>query len=157
MIYEEFAYYLEVIEMQHCERSLVLIYTHSTFNNLLILIYHIGSWWRLLSRTFLLFILESKRECPNASAYQRQLKNNKKSLINCYERMIKLFDTIKDINVRFAMVYVIHKNRKFGEKEDHSDHLKYIEIFFNSRMIFRGWAWYSVDEPCTPTIHSTFL
>ena len=40
--------------------------------------------------------------------------------------MIKSFDAIKDINVRFTMVYVIHKNRKFGEKEDHSDNRKYI-------------------------------
>ena len=66
------------------------------------------------------------REYPNASAYQRQLKDNKKSLINCCEGMIKSFDAIKDINVHFTMVYVIHKNRKFGEKEDHSDNRKYI-------------------------------
>ena len=84
----------------------------------------------LLSRKFLLFILESKRECPNASAYQRQLKDNKKSLINCYKGMIKSFDTIKNINVHFTMVYVIHKNRKFGEKEYHSDNHMYIYIFF---------------------------
>ena len=63
----------------------------------------------LLSRKFLLFILENKRECPNASAYQKQLKDNKKSLINFYEGMIKSFDTIKNINVHFTMVYVIHK------------------------------------------------
>ena len=75
----------------------------------------------LLSRKFQLFILKSKCECPNASAYQRQLKDNTKSLINCYERMIKSFDTIKIINMHFAMVYVIHKNGKFGEKEYHSD------------------------------------
>ena len=131
--------------MQYCERSLVFIYTYRIFNNLLILIYHVGSWWRLLpkrcftvtffkilllSRKFLLFILENKRECPNASAYQKQLKNNKKSLINFYEGMIKSFDTIKNINVHFTMVYVIHKNRKFGEKEYHSDNHMYIYIFF---------------------------
>ena len=30
--------------------------------------------------------------------------------------MIKSFDTIKDINVYFTMVYIIHKNRKFGKR-----------------------------------------
>ena len=141
IICEEYAYYLVVIETQYCERSLVFIYTYRIFNNLLILIYHIGSWWRflpkrcftaiffkvlLISRKFLLFLPESKRECSNASAYRRQLKDNKKSLINCYEGIIKSFDAIKDINVHFTIVYVIHKNRKFGEKEDHSDNHKYI-------------------------------
>ena len=67
----------------------------------------------LLSRKFLLFLSEGKRECPNASAYERQLKENK--------GMIKSFDMIKNINVHFTMVYVVHKNRKFGEKEYRSD------------------------------------
>ena len=39
--------------------------------------------------------------------------------------MIKSFDMIKDINVYFTMVYIIHKNRKFGEKEGHSNNHKY--------------------------------
>ena len=43
MIYEEYAYYLVIIEMQYCEKSLIFIYTYRRFNNLLILIYHIGS------------------------------------------------------------------------------------------------------------------
>ena len=52
-----------------------------------------------------LVVIEINRECPNALAYQGQLKDNKKSLINCYEGMIKSFDTIKDINVHCTMVY----------------------------------------------------
>ena len=43
--------------------------------------------------------------------------------------MIKLFDMIKDINAHFTMVYLIHKNKKFVEKEDHSNNNNYIYIF----------------------------